>query len=153
MILGFTGTRFGMTDAQKRVVRNFLVERHVVEFHHGDCLGADDQAAMIVKELRAGEGSLLLPKCKITIHPPIDQAYRAGHVVDPAHGDEIRMAKTHFARNRDIVDESAVLIGTPAQDKWQTVGGTWYTIEYARKRQKSMMVVWPNGTVFDRTAP
>lgn len=49
MILGFTGTRRGMTTAQKVALRSAIAGATTLV--HGDCLGADDEAAAIAAEV------------------------------------------------------------------------------------------------------
>jgi hypothetical protein len=133
--IGFTGTRRGMSDAQLVGVEAMLKHMGATELHHGDCIGADVDANALAVFL----------KMRKVVHPPIDQSHRG--FADKT--DETREPKTHFARNRDIVDETEALIATP----WQatrpapkTGGGTWYTIEYAIKRGKPVYVVWPDGS-------
>jgi hypothetical protein len=53
--------------------------------------------------------------------------------------------KSFFARNRDIVDETDMLIATPATKK--ETGGTWYTINYSRKQKKQRVIVYPDGSI------
>ena len=131
--VGFTGTRNGMTEAQKEAVRREL--RGADTFHHGDCVGADAEAHRIAR----------VQRIPVVIHPPVDQAHRAFC----EDYDGMHPQKTHFARNRDIVDACDVLIATP----WQTrepvpsKGGTWYTVGYARKKQKPIVIVWPDGSI------
>jgi hypothetical protein len=58
--------------------------------------------------------------------------------------------KSHFARNRDIVNECDVLIGTPPYQAIitkETKGGTAYTVNYAAKQGKPALVVYPDGSV------
>lgn len=132
--VGFTGTRRGMTDAQKEGVLNLLTAGG--ELHHGDCVGADEEADEIAR----------VRWMRRIVHPPVDKAHRA--FVDQP--DELREPKTHFARNRDIVDETDRMIATPWQDVRpppKTGGGTWQTICYAEKRGKPVYIVWPDGRV------
>lgn len=49
MILGFTGTREGMTDEQRVACAALMERMDLTEFHHGGCDGADLQAAAIVE--------------------------------------------------------------------------------------------------------
>ena len=39
--MGFTGSRGGMPQRQKDVVRYLLTEMQITRLHHGDCIGAD----------------------------------------------------------------------------------------------------------------
>jgi len=130
---GFTGTRHGMTDAQKSALFSYL-HGSSGEFHHGDCVGADSEAHDIANECGY---------CPI-IHPPVDPSHRAWREV-PAH--LMRQEKTHFARNRDIVDETTALIATPFETTEQPKGGTWYTVRYARKQGKTVVLILPDGSI------
>jgi hypothetical protein len=132
--VGFTGTRQGMTGAQRRSFVRLIKELNPEEFHHGDCVGADDQAAVIVDDL--------CPDCDIHMHPPVDNAHRAMNQL----AEVIYEPKTHFARNRDIVNACGVLIGISLLPQRQANGGTWYTIAYAEKKGRTVYVIWPDGT-------
>jgi len=129
MKIGFTGTRFGMTELQLHNLERILSERSSVELHHGDCEGADKEAHY----LTIAVGGF------VHIHPPVDDKHRAfckGSVM-------MFPEKTHFARNRDIVHASEVLIATPYNDFEESKGGTWYTVDYARKIDKPVIILWP----------
>jgi hypothetical protein len=139
--VGFTGTRKGMTDAQKATVAE-LMDLMVyearcagIEFevHHGDCVGADGD----FHDICHGQ-------VPVVIHPPKDPKLRAW-----CDGD-VLPEKPYLERNRDIVDVCDVLIATPAEDTPQHSGGTWYTILYARRIKKRNVVVWPDGKVVER---
>jgi hypothetical protein len=133
--VGFTGTRHGMTDAQKATVYRLLRERESTWVHHGDCIGADDQFHDLAKT--AGH--------KVMLHPPEKRDLRAFRL-----GDDVAFEKPYLDRNRDIVNASAVLIAAPAEDEEQPKGGTWYTIRYARQRGCKVIIVWPDGSQSDR---
>ena len=133
MRAGFTGTREGMTKSQYYAVWYLLETLGVTELHHGDCVGADAEAHLLA----------LARKIYIVIHAPVDETHRAFC----AGASEVREAKTHFARNRDIVDETQILIATPLLDVPQDHGGTWYTIGYGSKKGRQPYVVWPTGRV------
>ena len=134
MRVGFTGTRYGMTDEQKVRFASLLATLGATEFHHGDCVGADDQAAAMAS---------CNPKCRIICHPPVDVTHRAYN----KKSHEIRPPKTHFARNRDIVNETDILIATPLQAEHQSQGGTWYTIDFAMKMGKVVHIICPDGRI------
>jgi hypothetical protein len=133
--IGFTGTRHGMTDAQKDSFFKMIGDLKPLYFLHGDCIGADDDAAHLV--------SLNDPETVIVALPGPEKEMRAFNQCS----DEVRPVKTHFARNRDIVDETDLLIATPQQDAHQPKGGTWYTVDYALKKGKRVVMIWPDGTV------
>jgi hypothetical protein len=131
--IGFTGTRHGMTPEQASAVAAVMGELGMTEFHHGDCIGADKEANDIA----------LWVGIEPVIHPPVDEAHRAF-----CASAKMREPKRHFARNRDIVDETDHLIATPWQAERpapKSGGGTWYTIEYAEKRGKPVTIIWPSG--------
>lgn len=140
--VGFTGTRNGMTDQQKATVE--LILKNLPEgdpvFHHGDCVGADDEFDQIARRVR--------PDCVIHTHPPNKPELRAhcsGRGPTTNH-----IPKGYLERDRDIVDASELLIGAPYQQNeplGRRVGGTWYTIRYARKNVKDHLIVKPDGKV------
>jgi hypothetical protein len=53
--------------------------------------------------------------------------------------------KRYYARDRDLVDNSELLIGTPCTDKPIPRSGTWYTIQYALDKQKPVIIVFSSG--------
>lgn len=129
MKVGITGTRNAVTDKQILEVGRYL--RSLPEgsqLHHGDCIGADLQVAMMA------QGLGLWTVC----HPPEKIELRAFH-----KSNEKRSEKSYLARNRNIVDEVDVLIVVPMQDEWQPRGGTWYTHDYAKKKNKPIKIFWP----------
>ena len=128
MKVGVTGTRSGMNKRQQQEFTDFLNELGTGEFHHGDCVGVDVEAARIAEKLG----------WKTVCHPPIKDDLRAFH-----DSDEFREPKSYFARNRNIVDETDVLLVIPYQDSHQSHGGTWYTHDYAKKKDKPLHVIFP----------
>jgi hypothetical protein len=134
---GFTGTREGMTPEQWARVHYMYIQLGIGALRHGDCIGSDAQAHMLAQHC----------SLRIIIHPPVDQTHRA--FCQGAH--ETLPAKTHLARNRDIVDPVPILIATPLLMTPQDRGGTWYTIRYATKRSKFVYVVWPDGSMSTAT--
>ena len=131
-VLGFTGTSRGMTPAQHRSVHGVLEIREG-EFHHGDCVGADDEAHQL---------AILCGAFKLHLHPPEDEKARA--FCTPFHVMHER--KPYLVRNHDIVDACSLLIATPGGYNEVMRSGTWATIRYARKTGTSHVVVWPDGT-------
>jgi len=148
--IGITGTRSGASDGQLaslgHLMGSVIVREPTVELHHGDCVGVDIQAAVIAS--RVGIHTVC--------HPPVDESLRAHH-----NSDTILPQLNHFARNRNIVDACNLLIVIPYQDEWQPRGGTWYTHDYAVKKnlsdvatiEQSGMIRWHFGLEWhERTA-
>lgn len=124
----------GMTDAQLRTLARLLIHLGVDEFRHGDCKGSDDEAATLVKNV--------FRNAKVIALPGPDGEWRAFNKCS----DEVRPEMTHFARNRIIVDESDVLLACPLEMEEQPRGGTWYTINHAKKTGKKLHVVLSDGS-------
>lgn len=131
-MIGFTGTRHGMTDPQRRTVHAVLNLYFVADaqFHHGDCLGSDAQAHFIARHLNY----------QIRIHPPTDPKFRAyccaGVILAP---------KDNITRNHDIVDMTRILVATPRSATEEMRSGTWATIRYARTKHRKIIIITPNG--------
>lgn len=129
MNIGVTGTRFGATDDQLLRVADFMITLGPGnELHHGDCVGVDVQVATIAKELG----------WKIICHPPIKTELQGFF-----GGDEVRPSLSHFARNRNIVKETELLMVVPWQSEPSDRGGTWYTYDYAVKNNKLIRIFYP----------
>jgi len=131
MIIGFTGTRMGMTFHQRKLVGNFLDELEPDEAHHGDCVGADAQFHELC----------LHRDIPLVIHPPTNPSQRAFCV-----NAQVLVSKDYIARNHDIVDASDILIATPQQAEEVLRSGTWATIRYARTKTQ-VLIVYPNNQV------
>lgn len=130
MILGFTGTRSGMTIGQVYHLRRYLLFQAPGEFHHGDCVGADAEAHDLVRKL--------LPNCRIIVHPCYITSARAYR-----QGDEILPPKEPLARNKDIVDICDLLVAVPATKQDVVRSGTWATIRYAERVGKNKRIFRP----------
>ena len=134
MEVGFTGTRSGMNEYQKIGVHGVLraLKKHGhIEFHHGDCTGADEQSDEIAHDIGF----------TVIIHPPINPKQRAYC----KNAYEIRDEKEYIDRNHDIVDETDILIAIPHEDTEIKRGsGTWATIRYAKKMKKPIVIIYPN---------
>lgn len=133
MKVGFSGTRKGMTPEQLtafRVVMEDIIPTGA-EFHHGDCLGADKQAHGIATELGM----------KTIVHPPVNPSMRAY-----CKGTESRDKREYLERNKNIVNETTLLIACPSGMK-ESGGGTWYTVRYAKSKKHDVFIVFPDGSV------
>ena len=131
--LGFTGTRKGMTDVQKMVFVSQVVVYNPYEFHDGDCVGADKEAHDLVTEYVG---------CRMIGHPPDNDKARAYCMYDMKF-----LPKPYLERNRDIVDDVDRMIATPATMGEEGRGGTWYTIRYAREKERKLTIIYPDGTI------
>lgn len=133
--IGFTGTQDGMTEIQKErffaiyswYLRNFLDD---LEFHQGQCIGADQEALEIVQSL----GGVWTVS-----HPPTETRRQHNILCD-----EIREPKWFLDRDHDIVDEVNVLLAAPRSRKEELRSGTWATVRYARKVLRPLEMVWPD---------
>ena len=136
MKIGFTGTRRGMTLDQQQAFITLIQTLAPTELHHGSCQGADAKAA------RLARANLM----KVTIHahpgPDGDEWRETSGVDDFRH-----IPNTHFARNREIVAFTDALIATPAEKDHQMRGGTWYTIDHALVKGKTVWIIEPDGTI------
>ena len=136
--IGFTGTQVGMTFDQKITLVSILRRLKPSEFHHGDCIGSDEEAHELVRTLNNSWGL----RCLIVIHPPDDDSKRA-----LCAGDETREPKPYLERNHDIVADVDLLIATPKSDAEQLRSGTWATVRHARKQSRMTCIILPNGDV------
>lgn len=133
--IGFTGTSKGMTNEQMSALHGALLYAKIAypidrlwEFHFGDCVGADAEAAEIAYRL----GYFLVS------HPPFDPSARAF-----TKADRVWVPKTYLQRNHDIVDATDMLIATPRTSKEVQRSGTWATIRYARKLGRGICILNP----------
>lgn len=142
--VGFTGTREGMTPNQKQFVSSALFaiitdklhSGSTFWFHHGDCLGADDEACMMAKDFGY----------KIWRHPALKDAYRRAYT--PANDlgafDATDQPYSYQGRNHRIVVKSQVLIAAPLTKHQH--GGTWSTIDMARRVLKPLLITFHDNT-------
>lgn len=133
MKVGFTGTREGMTPQQKDAFRSRVT--HPTEFHHGCCVGADEDAAQIVYGLACP---------RVVGHPPTRTALVSEYALGFNHENYDPMP--YLDRNRRIVDACEVLVACPKGPE-EMRSGTWATVRYARKQGKQIVIIWPDGEV------
>ena len=130
--IGFTGTQHGMSEEQKTALAKTLVFLNG-EFHHGSCIGADEEAHEIVRRF---------VDIRIIIHPPKNESKMA-----KVTGDESRIAKDYLERNHDIVNETERLIACPKSETEELRSGTWATVRYAIKMKKPVTIIYPSGLI------
>lgn len=131
-VVGMTGTRNGCTRAQKLTAARALLELDAVELHHGDCVGADYEMALLAHAMGI----------RVIAHPPDNDSNRAWAV-----NDECRETKPYLERNHDIVDECDWLLAFPGEMSERVRSGTWATIRYARREKKNHRIILPDGSI------
>jgi hypothetical protein len=132
MKIGMTGSRDGITKEAQVILKNFLKSNDIEEAHHGDCIGADTKFHNEVAALNI----------KIIIHPPDNNAMRSF-----CKGNTIKPSRPYLTRNHNIVDETDTLIAFPSTKEEIVRSGTWSTIRYARKQNKKIFIVFPDGSI------
>ena len=129
MRIGFTGTSRGMSGFQKTRLAQELSAVPTgtrPEFHHGDCVGSDAEAAAIARDLGY----------RIVGHPPVNALARAFFP-----SDEEWEPQPYLVRDHDIVDVTDRLIAAPRRDLEVLRSGTWATIRYARKINRPLTLL------------
>lgn len=130
-VIGFTGTRHGMTEAQTKLVMELVSGWDATEVHHGDCIGADADFHAITVAYG------LVP----IIHPPSDEKLRA--FCEPG---TILESKPYLERNKDIVRDCKILIATPEDYVFRLKSGTWFTIAWAIRTHRRFWIIYPDGS-------
>ena len=132
MIIGITGSRNGMTSKAQNFLKRYISDNEINELHHGDCVGADSICHRIAVN----------QDIKIIVHPPKNKKMRAF-----CDGCVIMEEFDYLTRNRNIVNSVDTMIAFPKSKIKENRSGTWYTINYAKKCNKPLIVVYPNGDV------
>ena len=131
MNIGITGTREGLSITQRESLINILSKyNHVgTQLHTGCCVGVDTQVAELVLEIR-------YDKIRLIGHPPIKKHNQGATDMY----DMLLPEKNYLERDRIIVNSTAMLIACPLNLTTQK-GGTWYTINYAQKKNKPVIIL------------
>lgn len=138
MKLGFTGTREDITCEQHKTLCEWIKSHahEITEFHHGCCIGADSEAAVVVQSWA---------KAAIHAHPSTLRSLTGNVALQFA--DVVHDRKPPLERNQDIVDACDMLIATPKTDHEELKSGTWATVRRARKAGKPVVIIRPDGAV------
>lgn len=126
MKIGFTGSRWGMSNQQKYTLEDLLRAIKPEEFHHGDCVGADAEAHRIA----------LMLNIPVIIHPPGNPTNRAF-----CDGGTVLPTAPYNTRNHGIVDDTDILIAAPQSEEQVIRSGTWATIRYATKINRRVEII------------
>jgi hypothetical protein len=135
VVIGFTGSREGMTMEQKKTMESILSKLSIQEARHGDCVGADAQF----------HEYCISHDIPVIIHPPqnvVRRAYCSNY-------KSILPPKDYIPRDKDIVKFSDVIIATPKTKKKIPKSGTWFTFQYAKRMKKKYFLINPDGLVAD----
>ena len=136
VMIGFAGSRRGLTDGQRWLVRQVFGSFDAFELHHGDCVGADAEAHAIAEELGCRH---------IHLHPPVEEKLRAHCEArqDPDWMMWVHDPLPYLKRNRAIVDAAELVVVCPAQSFEVLRSGTWATYRYAVRRKKPTVLITP----------
>jgi hypothetical protein len=160
MILGFTGTRQGLTPAQRAALPGVLAvlpERVL----HGGAEGADEEFHLFICECQVklqkftdAYCGIVLPRlCQIEIYVAEEDRWDFWTKRANEGDDNLRAAYAHIGdplgRNRIIANRCGVLFACPAEATEQLRSGTWSTVRYARKAGKPITIITPSGDVVE----
>jgi hypothetical protein len=130
--IGVTGTESGGNTRQLALAEMFLGEllsQGFTHLHHGDCVGVDDEVALIAADL----GYTLVG------HPPTNPRMRAFNKRTSIWMPE----RPYLDRNQDIVDASEKLLAVPKEMVEILRSGTWSTVRRARKKGLVPYIIYP----------
>jgi hypothetical protein len=136
--IGFTGTRKELTPQQHEALERELCDlkqRYAdkqLQAHHGDTIGADAAFHRMCQQLQI----------EVVIHLATDQSDRAY-----CQGAMDTLAPVDFSDQSDaIVKCTQLLVAAPDGFKEKVRGsGTWMTVRRARKAQRSIVFIYPDG--------
>lgn len=138
--VGFSGTQEGMTTRQLEAVHDLLLSLpgeqetqlnetfEQIVFHHGCCIGADEEAAIIARSMGY----------KLHGHPPKNKSKMSKIVNDFNYAPE-----PYLERNKKIVLATKILIATPKTVHEVLRSGTWSTIRYSRGIRRPHYIINP----------
>lgn len=132
MKLAVTATRAGLTKEQKETVRELLKEIKPTSAVNGDAVGGDSELFTIF--------------CEYGVEPELypsnlnkTRAFRKAKVIHPVDKP--------LNRNCTMVDLCDLLLGFPRLFEEERRSGTWHAIRYAKKKNKPLIIVWPDGSM------
>jgi hypothetical protein len=145
MKLGFTGTREDITQAQTLWLTHLFNALQIEVLHHGACVGADHAAHLLA----------LQRNIPVVVHPPVKTKFLARECLNELPGVQVLPAKPYLVRDRDIVACTDGLAALPKGPEpkglnLEGIGGTWYTIQFALRMNKPVMICYPDGEVDHR---
>ena len=133
-MLGFSGTRAGMTRLQRVMFTQVIQHLNANELHHGAAPGADEQAHKIFRATYPQRFAELYPSW-----------YPAQ--IQKTAWDVTNHPNKPLIRNKMIVDACDVLVITPKTAQEELRSGTWATYRYAKQQGKRVYKINPDGQV------
>lgn len=133
--LGVVGTYDGLTQEQRNWINYFLLNTLVRVLHHGDEIGACDEAA----KLFASTGTYIIahPGNALTVKANCN----ANDLVLPWKESQVRI--------RHIVNMSEMLLAFPETEIDAVRSTTWTTVRYAKRQSVPFRVITPLGKVIE----
>lgn len=132
MIIGFTGTQQGLSFEQRETLADVLENSDFDIAMHGDCIGADRDFHDIVRNLDFD--------VKVVVFPSNIEGKRAF-----CDADSVMDSADPLVRNAAIAQLCDTLIACPKEFSEVLRSGTWATVRYAMKAQKTIVLILPDG--------
>lgn len=126
MRVGFSGTRDGMTDDQRRELLHWLSCNKPIEAHHGCCVGADDEFHRL----------MMWARVPIILHPPKNAKLTVVQHFMDVPGDHVCPDLPYLDRNKAIADAVDWMVFAPKTEVEVKRSGTWATIRYFKRTAK-----------------
>jgi hypothetical protein len=147
MSVGFTGTREDLSNLQLSwLYQTFeigVTEHSLSEVHHGACVGAD----------LAVHRAALDNEIRVHVWPPTNMKLVAPECLVPHRLVTVHPRMPYLNRDREIVYVTQGLVALPKQNEQPDLvnwGGTWYTVDYAERLNRPIMIIYPNGDIESR---
>jgi hypothetical protein len=99
---------------------------------HGDCVGADADFNKLCLDFK------LETWCRPCTITSMRAFTKSTPIADPA---------PPLVRNREIVKQCTFLIACPSTFTEEVRSGTWATVRYAREAEKTIYIVFPDGSL------
>lgn len=147
-VIGATGTRDQITDAQRAWVyttfEDGIRDSSIRRVHHGACTGAD----AFIHEVALESGIY------VDVWPPNVTKYLAGQCILSHPLVTVHAPMPYLNRDREVVrGGTSGLIALPRQNSQpsrESWGGTWYTVDFAERIGRSVVICYPDGNVEKR---